>query len=80
MVIAMKIIAVAFDEEANTDNSISVIELSGYILNPASVIFGPFVTLNQYRMLFSNLKVVCFFHLFLQYLYDSFRHSIKTTY
>lgn len=59
MVIAMKVIAIAFDEEVNTESSISIVELSGYILNPASVIFGPFVTLNQYRMLFSNLKFVC---------------------
>lgn len=61
MVISMKIIAVAFDQETDEDLSISVIELFGYVLNPASVIFGPFVTIHQYRLLFSKSKIVSYF-------------------
>jgi len=48
MIVFMKIISVAFEQE-----SLSLIEVCGYLLNPASIIFGPFLTYGDFKQLFA---------------------------
>ena len=53
MIIMMKLISVVFDmENGLTHVPSGLLELFGYLFNPASVIFGPFITYKDYMMLF----------------------------
>ena len=49
MVVAMKLISIGFDHQHDIK---SVFGFYGYILNPASVIFGPFISYEDYLQLF----------------------------
>ena len=61
MIVSMKLIHIGFD----TTNGVIPFQLSsleyyGYILNPASIIFGPFLTYKDYKQLLQGHKVVRF--------------------
>jgi len=58
MIISMKIISVSFDQQTDPAENISLLEYFGYVFNPASVIFGPFITLKNYRQIFMAPKIV----------------------
>ena len=59
MTVLMKIISLGFDTENNQIKSpITMLEIFGYILNPASVIFGPFITFKDYNQIFDTHPMV----------------------
>lgn len=61
MTLLMKLISVGFDTENNHIKSpITMLEIFGYILNPASVIFGPFITFKDYNQIFEAHPMVGF--------------------
>lgn len=57
----MKLISIGFDyENGNIWADMDLLSYYGYILNPASVIFGPFITFKDYLQLFNGNIVVSF--------------------
>lgn len=54
MIIAMKVISIAFDVKKGTIKSLpNLIEYSGYMWCPSNCLFGPWVSFNTYRSIFS---------------------------
>lgn len=65
MVISMKIISVTFDvENGILTEQLSSLEFYGYVFNPASLIFGPFISYKDYEQLFhaSPMSLSWLFH------------------
>ena len=57
MVVAMKLISIGFDHQHDVKD---VFGFYGYLFNPASVIFGPFVSYEDYLQLFHVRPLVTF--------------------
>ena len=51
MVVAMKLIYIGFEKKNKALESLNPFSYYGYILNPASIIFGPFITYTDYLQL-----------------------------
>ena len=61
MVVAMKLISIGFDRQNDVAlERLDTFSYYGYILNPASVIFGPFVTYRDYLQLCHSNSLVSF--------------------
>ena len=58
MVVAMKLIYIGFERKSKALESLNQFSYYGYILNPASIIFGPFITYADYLQLFYVHSVV----------------------
>ena len=61
MVVAMKLISIGFDHEHDSKD---VFGFYGYLLNPASVIFGPFISYEDYLQLLHGNPLVRIFNTF----------------
>ena len=61
MVVAMKLISIGFDHQHDSKD---VFGFYGYLLNPASVIFGPFISYEDYLQLFHGHLLVRIFNTF----------------
>ena len=61
MIIFMNAISITLDSPKST---VSPLEFYGYILNPATVIFGPFLTYIDYQQIILAHPLVWFFLFF----------------
>ncbi|XP_065058224.1 protein-serine O-palmitoleoyltransferase porcupine-like [Rhopilema esculentum] len=52
MIVAMKLISIGYGKKNSELLSLNAASYYGYVLNPASIIFGPFVTFSEYMQLF----------------------------
>ncbi|XP_064119001.1 protein-serine O-palmitoleoyltransferase porcupine-like [Macrobrachium nipponense] len=58
MIILMKIVSIGFDLDASVLSSHpSLVEMAGYIMNPGTVIFGPWISLDSYRKVLQPLSI-----------------------
>eukprot|EP00794_Sanderia_malayensis_P007254 gene7254-8062_t len=53
MIVSMKLIYLGFEKNCKDLENLSSFGYFGYLLNPASIIFGPFITYKDYLQLFS---------------------------
>ena len=58
MIVAMKLISTGFGKKNSELLSLNAVSYYGYVLNPASIIFGPFVTFGEYLQLFKPQPLV----------------------
>ena len=60
MVLSMKIISFTFDVEKDLTTELpGILEYSGYVLCPSSIIFGPFMTYKDYCQILQHRPMVC---------------------
>ena len=61
MVLTMKIISFSFDVEKGVIAEFpGLLEYSGYVLCPSSIIFGPFMMYKDYCQILQHRPMVCF--------------------
>ena len=60
LLVAMKIISVAIDYEKKRCKLPSLIEYFGYCLHPGSIIYGPWVTLQEYKDSLERVRALSF--------------------
>ena len=70
MVVAMKLIYIGFEKKNKALESLDPFSYYGYILNPASIIFGPFITYTDYLQLFHAHSMVSPSFIFPCYFYS----------
>ncbi|XP_068247686.1 protein-serine O-palmitoleoyltransferase porcupine-like [Palaemon carinicauda] len=58
MIILMKIVSVGYDLDATSLSSHpSILEMAGYIMNPGTIIFGPWTSFDTYRKVLQPLSI-----------------------
>ncbi len=58
MIVSMKLIYIGFEKDCPSLADLNPFSYYGYILNPASIIFGPFITYEDYLQLFQPHPLV----------------------
>lgn len=59
MIILMKMVSVGFDLDSSSLSKLpSLLEMAGYIMNPGTVIFGPWVSFSTYKRVLQPMSWV----------------------
>ena len=59
MIILMKLVSIGYDVDTSVLTTLpNVLETAGYVMNPGSVIFGPWLSFNSYQRILEPLSLV----------------------